>query len=591
MTAYPFLMKNIEALQKGGHAIYEWLSAYDFAKYEKALEKSLFTNKWGLLDWRLADGKGMFEKMPPQPLYQDWIPKEKADTGASIVVGCNVGYGLNHLLSNTPDSHKIILIEPNREVLLACLSQTDYRPFLEIKKLHFAPPNEEYIANVIKHLDLQFIFGSLFLRGDMASQQIGPEYAQWTIRTKNRIENFSVEMTTLRYRQDVMVGNELGNFQRALNDGSLTPLKGRGDKLAAVVLGAGPSLAKYGPMLAENQGYALYTSALQTLPALKEVGIKPHFCLAIDYDDSMLRIYDRLDMEWARDIPLIYSTKLNPEVVKRYPGPTHPLWTQGGMATFTMQNSELVLDAGGNVSLALIRFLDWCGVKNILLAGQDFAWSGQASHASGHHASHVKRKFNPARHQKIKNLDGEEIITTVQYMTAKRELESHIRQSGLRVCNLYGGGAPIEETTPVDLKTVLMKGLLSSEPGSLDNFLNALNQSRKARTALFFEPKSNQWSTSLRNAEKRMEKLFKKHTKNQDAIHDHLEKVCIFIKQEPMYLPYLFNETISMSGLARARQKYHPKDFSEFRQIVKTVKKKVREVDRCVSSAAQAMAS
>jgi len=44
-----------------------------------------------------------------------------APMSASIIVGTNLGYGLNHLLVNTPDTHKVLVIEPNPVLVLACL--------------------------------------------------------------------------------------------------------------------------------------------------------------------------------------------------------------------------------------------------------------------------------------------------------------------------------------------------------------------------------------------------------------------------------------------------------------------------------------
>ena len=91
-------------------------------------------NHRGLVDWRLPSGNGMFEAIAPQVSYRDWIPADRTDTSATIIVGCNLGYGLNHVLSNTPDSHKVLVLEPRAEMILACLGHTDYRPFFEYCK-------------------------------------------------------------------------------------------------------------------------------------------------------------------------------------------------------------------------------------------------------------------------------------------------------------------------------------------------------------------------------------------------------------------------------------------------------------------------
>ncbi|WP_241667320.1 motility associated factor glycosyltransferase family protein [Pseudodesulfovibrio senegalensis] len=581
MAGYPFLEPNIDVLKQIGHPIHQWLSTQQFD--QSRLEERIFDNKFGLVDWKMDNGNGMFEAMPPFSFYEQWKPEpEKARTSASVIIGCNVGYGLNHLLMNTPDSHKIIVVEPRPEMLMACLGQSDYKAFIENKKLHFCPPNEDYLYQVIKNLDLQYIYGRIHMRLDIPSQQLGPEYAVWARKTKHLLENFSVELATLRLRQDIMVGNELQNFQQAMDNGSLMPMKERGTGVAAVILGAGPSLSDHAEALRKTPGHALYTTALQTMPVLQNLGIKPHFCLSIDYDSSMLRTYDRLDPEFAHDVPLIYSTKCNPDLVKRYPGPTLPLWTMGGMGTFVMQKHELVLDAGGNVSLSLSRLLRWMGVSHIVLAGQDFAWPKDRSHAKGHHAGERKIKFDPKRHQKIKNAHGEEIISTVQYLTSKREMEADIKKAELPVFNLYGGGAIIEGTHMVDMKQCVTKGLLASVPGSVESFMQELNSCCHPRQRLNLVPRSHKWSVSFRNVEKRLSRLFRKVGKNQEEIHKTMGEVEKFIKQDPLYIPYLFNETLDMAGLTRAKQRYEPQDLGEYKRIIKKVLKKVREVDRCV---------
>jgi hypothetical protein len=47
-------------------------------------------------------------------------------------------------------------------------------------------------------------------------------------------------------------------------------------------------------------------------------------------------------------------------------------------------------------------------------------------------------------------------------------------------------------------------------------------------------------------------------------------------------MPYLYNETVDLAGLTRAKKRYVQRDFPEFKRIARCVLKKVREVDRLV---------
>jgi len=248
-----------------------------------------------------------------------------------------------------------------------------------------------------------------------------------------------------------------------------------------------------------------------------------------------------------------------------------------------LQDREFVLDAGGNVSLTLVRLLRWMGVSSLLLVGQDFAWKGGSTHAAGHHAAGGDVQFDPNMHQRLKNLWGEDIVSSIQYMTSKRDLEADLKKVPFRISNLYGGGVVIDGAPAVNLEEAREGGFLSCAPGSRERFLNFLNQARTHGKQLRFEPRSHIWTSSIRGMERRMQKLFRQCGQSQQEIHTLLEQALFFVRQDPLYLPYLFNETIDLAGLAKTRRSYHPADLSEFKRIGKSILNKVREVDRCVA--------
>jgi hypothetical protein len=578
MIAYPFLEANLKALERLNAPVFCWLARQETEVRD--LDENLTTNRWGLLDWRLPSGKGLFDAICPKTAYRDWIPKDKPETSATLIIGCNLGYGINHVLANSPDSHKVLVLEPRPEILLACLGQTDYRPFLENSRLLFVPPNLEFLRKVVWKLDMQYVFGNIFVLPDIPSHQLGPEYATWANHWKEILENFSADVNTLRSNQDVMVRNELKNFGRAIQDGSLLALENQGRGLTAVIHGAGPSLARFAPLLAENPAYALHACGLQTLPALQVHGLKPHLCLGIDYTMAMKRVYDRLDMQWAKDIPLIYSCKVAPEVVRAYPGQTLPFWTVWGLGTYMPRDRELVLRSGGSVGVALTRFLRWCGVSQILLVGYDFAWPGDKTHVAGHLACGNTFRFDPKRHIVMKNREGKTIYSDLAYITALRDLENDLKQCAIPVYNLYGGGAIIKGSKEVTWTQVIDKGLLSSIEGSLEHFVDTLNRSRSPRPWPEFEARSPRWVSSLRSVQKRLKRLFEKAGRHQQEIHTVLTQVLFFLRQDPLYQPYLYNEIFNIAGLVHARSRYGLREMAECSSILKRVAKKVREMDQ-----------
>ena len=585
MELLQFLRPNLEAMTRRGHSAAPWLGGRNLDL--NALENQLCVNAFGLRDLPLPSGGGtLFGAVPPQMFYRSWqlAPGARPARGATVIVGCNLGYGLNHVLTTHPALHAVAVVEPRPEMLALCLGMTDYRPFIEQGRLEFVAPDAQSIWEALGRQDLRFIHGAIHFRADVPSQQLGPEYARTASLVQKTVENVSIELATLRRMQDVMVGNEIGNFRAAFARGSIAPLQGAARGVAGLVVGAGPSRAELGPRLAPLTEGALTVTALQTLPAARALGITPDLCMAIDYSPGIVQVFDRLDRDWAATIPFIYSTKVRPEVVQRYPGPAIPMWTLGGLATFLMHDREPVLDAGGNVSVALLRLLAWCGAARVTLVGQDFAWSGQRSHVAGHHAQLPVRAFDPERHMRLKNLAGEEIISTMSYVTAQRDMEADIARLGIPVHNVYGGGLPLAGAEVIGPDDVAARGLLHSEPGALERFQAALHRAASPRPVPVFQPRARQWGASLRAVQKRLGKLYGKAGTRQGDIRQTLEQVLMFLKQDPLYTPYLYNEVMDLAGLARLSTGHAPGEFSQVRRILERALAKVREIDRALGA-------
>lgn len=576
MTSTSFLVDNLMALAKADAPVAHWLAAR--SPDPETVYARIFENRHGTLDWRMDDGRGIFEALPPAALYQDWRPKDKLVGGATVIVGTALGYGLNHVLTGVPPSHKLVVVEPVAELLLACLSQTDYRPFLASGQLRFVPPDPALLEKTLQGLDVSYLFARINLRIDMPSMQIGPQYAQIGQLVRGKLEDLGVELATLRFRQEIMVGNELRNFSRAMAEGSLQRLAGAATGLTAVLFGAGPSLTRLGPALLPYRDKALFATALQTLPALERLGIKPHLCLAIDFNTDMGKCLENLrDPSFAADIPFIYSTKMQPAVLDRYPGPKLPLWTEGGLATYVLKDQELVLDAGGNVGVTLERFLSWAGARRFVLVGQDLAWHAGATHAAGHHSA--GGPAGPAAGPTLTDRDGRTIHTHLGFLAAKRDLEKDIATKGIRVFNLYGGGARIEGSLEITPEELAAPDFFDGQGAAREVFLAALGRAAGPRVRPVFSQKAGEWAKSLANASHRLEKLMRKAHKHQEEIRHLLSQIQFFLRHDPLYLPYIYNEIMALAGIIQTREHYGAKELTEFQAIRRRVQEKTREID------------
>ncbi|NHZ46394.1 hypothetical protein FVW27_06995, partial [Desulfovibrio sp. XJ01] len=210
------------------------------------------------------------------------------------------------------------------------------------------------------------------------------------------------------------------------------------------------------------------------------------------------------------------------------------------------------------------------------------------SHAAGHHAAAIT-----VGTLDLPGRDGP-VRSTLPYATALRDMEQDIRTLQLDVVNLYGGGALIRgarDITPDDLDRELPPpadgGDANGGTDILAGFRQRLDAAMTPCEQPLFAPRLPQWRTSLRNAQKRLETLFRKPERHGAEIVEMLGRVHFFLRQDPICTPYLYNEIMDVSGLVHGRDRFGLPQMTEFRQIARRVLDKVRRIDEVMTSAGQ----
>ena len=94
-----------------------------------------------------------------------------------------------------------------------------------------------------------------------------------------------------------------------------------------------------------------------------------------------------------------------------------------------------------------------------------------------------------------------------------------------------------------------------------------------------FTPRATQWAVSLKNVGHRLERLFRKADKHQGEIRSLFAQILLFLKQDPLYLPYIYNEIMEVAGLIQTHAHYGAKDLTDFKNIKKRVMRKIKEID------------
>lgn len=247
--------------------------------------------------------------------------------------------------------------------------------------------------------------------------------------------------------------------QLAAND-SLLDLDGTVDELLAegldevIVVGSGPSLEMSLDWIRDNESKTII-AADSALKPLLQAGISPNIVVAIDPHGDYVGKHLDVDPQTAKAIDLVYFPVVRNDVLRAWPGrrfiayPDHALY-QG----FAKRFPQAMLFASGSVIHPAIDLAVRMGATSIYLAGVDFAFIGDNTHAQG---SSFKRELNskdtlPGVFTTIINGEGVDVKTQTSFLGYLSDLESYINKtSDVKFINLSRKGAMIKGTIYSDV--------------------------------------------------------------------------------------------------------------------------------------------
>lgn len=187
-----------------------------------------------------------------------------------------------------------------------------------------------------------------------------------------------------------LVENVLANIKRWPQSFFANSLKNKFKGIPAIICGAGPSLGPTLPLLKQMEDRALIIAGGSTITALSNQGIVPHLGLALDPNPDE---YSRLRVTSAFEMPLLYGTRVQPDVFSTCNGPWGYIhsYTGGPCEAYFERELEITGDPVGpdlgpeafSVTTIAIALAVEMGCSPILLNGIDLAYTGMQRYAAG----------------------------------------------------------------------------------------------------------------------------------------------------------------------------------------------------------------
>lgn len=438
-----------------------------------------------------------------------------------IFYGLGLGYHLEELLTSQAFTKfkQTIFIEENIQYFKHILEHVDLTELISDASNHFIIGiSKENLQGVLfdlfdKNRELILYLNNMIPIVTPCTNETESEYYLNCANHIKTIVNKLCEVITYD-TEDAYRGfmNIMDNIQYSTHISDISHLKGKFKNVTGVIVSSGPSLNKTINILKKYSDSFLIICADSSLKPLLSHGIQPHFVGCIERVPETQHFFSNLE-----DIKttLICDPVIHPKSYQNYKGPVlHAIRPIAQLRWFYPATDYHF--GGQSVANYNFSILNYLGCENILLFGQDFAFSSKskATHVDGipqfledYHQKervHIENNIKNSETFKIASNNNDFILTN-KWLSEFRTAFSHqIRQSSCKVYNIipkdFGALIPgAIRIDPEDIPTELLQNKCT----------NYFKQIHKAASENSNQIKSNllQIITKVKSALKNLEQI------------------------------------------------------------------------------------
>ena len=378
-----------------------------------------------------------------------------------FLFGIGSGMYLKALVKNTEKEVNIVAYEPSLQIFLTLLHEVDVSEEIEDRPIAFIVDglNTEDFEPVVRNvLVLENI--------ELFKEEIHPNYKVWyadklteKVRQLQRIAEFIIVNANTEQRFSTAMADNILHNMKYLCEGYHAKIftEAVDYQDVAILVSAGPSLNKNIHELKKAKNKAFILAVDTAMKPLLKAGIKPDAFITIDAKKPV----DLVDMEEARDIPVIAPVDANYKLIRRQTG-KKIFWNDGYAMPYQIyaMNGKTFpgVDFGGSVACCGFSMLFKMGFHTIILVGQDLAFSDNKSHADGTFQEKMPEE-DTERMMTVKGNYVDKIPTRGDFRMYLEWFRDYIKGAkkhrGVRVVNATEGGAYIEGTELCALRDII----------------------------------------------------------------------------------------------------------------------------------------
>lgn len=396
----------------------------------------------------------LYSQYNPSYEAQRWsesIAAQIGDRQDSLMYGLGLGYHLIEFAQKFP-SVKIFLLEPDVQVLLAAMKVVDFQElFSKVNIKAFAVGKKTKAVEQLLYLLCYQSVSTLHIIGLPIYNRLYKENKQELLEELKFVAGNYISSAKMYDLLGIQLAkNSLLNIAVNLATPSLIGLKNRFKGMAAVIIGAGPSLEADIDYIKQIKNHAILIAAGSSIQSLIHYGVQPH--LIISMDPASVNYFVFRDLETTH-IPLLYIPQIEQRIIaNNYENAMHAFFAHDEITNYLMDVKEAdpVFVPNSSVTGTAIQAAIYMGFKEIIFTGQDLSYPNEAFYAKG--AKHIsqeslEKSLSKAK-ETVENVQGTMNRTSYEMMLTLKDIEKLIESySGIRFTNTTQLGAVIKHTT------------------------------------------------------------------------------------------------------------------------------------------------
>ncbi len=424
---------------------------------------------------RLPDGKEIYlhSKYDPENEAKKFVDSLDLDKNFVFVFsGVGLGYQIRELFDRASSQTIVVVFEPEVSVIRLALWTHDFVEEIQKGRLIFL----HRVDKGLMHTRLLNVASTTILG---TSFEALTYTRQWHADFHSEMRTFFTDfMAYCRMGFVTMLGNSKITQQNVANNLAaymchppIDILKRRFEGYPAIIVSAGPSLAKNVHLLKQAKGRAVIIAVQTTLKPLLSMGIEPDFVTSLDWSEASKRFFEGL--KDFGQILLVAEPKANWTVIDAFKGSKTLLSNEfADQCLGPAKKQRDGLRAGSTVAHLSLYLAEYMAANPIIMIGQDLGFSDNLYYAPGNavhdmwsvelnrfYSLEMKEWERIVRNRdilrKVSDINGRTIFTDEQMFTYLQQFERDFAQSPCTIIDATEGGVSKRGTTIMPLAQAL----------------------------------------------------------------------------------------------------------------------------------------